>query len=50
MKFEAYRREQHKPNRENMERRRRLNEEIKEKKFKVFLQKRQEVDEHKKER
>ena len=50
LKFEAYRREQHKPNRENMERRRKLNEDIKEKKFKVFLAKRQEVDEYKKER
>ena len=50
MRFEAIKREQNKPNRENMERRRKLNEDIKEKKFKVFLDKRKEVDEYKKER
>ena len=41
---------QNRPNRENMERRRKLNEEIKEKKFKVFLTKRNEVEDYKRER
>ena len=41
---------QQKPNLENMERRRKLNEEIKEKRFKMFLDKRRDVEETKKHR
>ena len=44
------RRVQQKPNLDNMERRRKLNEEIKEKRFKMFLDKRKEVEETKKQR
>ena len=44
------RRQQQKPNLENMERRRKLNEEIKEKRFKMFLDKRRDVEDTKKQR
>ena len=50
LRLDAIKKEQNKPTRENMERRRKLNEDIKEKKFKMFLSKRQEVDGYKKER
>ena len=39
-----------KPNLDNMEKRRKLNEEIKEKRFKMFLDKRRDVEESKKQR
>ena len=50
VKLHSIREEQNKPNKANMERRRKLNEDIKEKRYRMFVEKRREVDAYKNEK